>query len=120
MSTVKNTKERRAWQNLFSQFDKHIKPHLPGKIVLAISGGPDSRAMLEGLARWPLRLLGQWLVISIDHGIRPQSALESKLIIGRAKALGFAAEQELLHSSPRENEQSLRVKRYAALEKAAK
>lgn len=45
-------------------------------LAVAVSGGPDSMALLHCLAllrdKWPLRLLA----IAVDHGLRPESAGE--------------------------------------------
>lgn len=119
MTTFRETKARRAWQTLFSALDKHLAPFLPNKFILAISGGPDSRALLESIARWPKRLSSQWHMVAIDHGIRAQSTLEASLVAARAKSLGFSATVQKITSHKRENEQSLREKRYIILKNIA-
>lgn len=115
MTTTYETKKRRAWQTLFSQLDKHLTPYLGSRLVLAISGGPDSRALLEAIARWPARIKTQWLVVSIDHGVRHQSAEEAIFVAMRAKSLGFSARVETFFATGKENEQKLREKRYTLL-----
>jgi tRNA(Ile)-lysidine synthase len=49
-------------------------------LVLAISGGPDSTALLVLAARWRTSLkTGPKLVaVTVDHGLRPESAREAK------------------------------------------
>lgn len=57
----------------------------PARIGLAVSGGGDSMALMELAARsgWPLA------VASVDHGLRPESADEARLVAARARALGL-------------------------------
>lgn len=118
MSTVIATKKRRAMQALWSMLDLHLSPHIEKGLVVALSGGPDSRALLESLARWPKRTAGKILVVSLDHGVREQSQAESHLAIMRAQRLGFATSLIKLLSEPHLGESVLREKRYRALFKA--
>ncbi|HSY41183.1 MAG TPA: tRNA lysidine(34) synthetase TilS [Polyangia bacterium] len=59
------------------------------RVVVAVSGGPDSMALLHVL--WELRdRLGLTLeVAGVDHGLRPAAAQELELVQGRAEALGL-------------------------------
>jgi tRNA(Ile)-lysidine synthase len=63
------------------------------RVLVAVSGGPDSMALLHVL--WELRgRLGLTLeVAGVDHGLRPGAAAELALVRARAEALGlpFAA-----------------------------
>ncbi|HET7685464.1 MAG TPA: tRNA lysidine(34) synthetase TilS [Candidatus Limnocylindria bacterium] len=56
-------------------------------LVLAVSGGPDSMALLHGAARGPWRLT----VAHLDHGLRPDSAADATFVTDAAAALGLAA-----------------------------
>jgi tRNA(Ile)-lysidine synthase len=60
----------------------------PG-IVLAVSGGPDSLALMWLAARWrSARKRGpRLLAVTIDHGLRPDSAREARAVKRLAKAL---------------------------------
>lgn len=63
----------------------------PG-VMLAVSGGPDSLALLHLYARW--RTLGgkrdqTVLVATVDHGLRAQSRAEAEFVAGAAHTLGF-------------------------------
>ena len=49
------TEKRRALQPLWNTFDEHLKPHENRGLLLAVSGGPDSLALLESFVRWPNR-----------------------------------------------------------------
>lgn len=98
------------------------------KLVVAVSGGADSTALLlaiEELVRaGKLNLL--ILAAHLDHGIRPESKADARWVAKLAKGLGFVsvtgraqvAEQATANS---ENlEQAARVARYDFLERTAK
>ena len=59
------------------------------KVLVAVSGGPDSTALLHGL--WEARArLGLTLeVAGVDHGLRAGAAAELDLVAERAAALGL-------------------------------
>lgn len=64
------------------------------RVVLAVSGGPDSMALMLLAAQWvasgrPPRGLA-FEVATVDHGLRAASAHEASWVAERAKALGFA------------------------------
>jgi tRNA(Ile)-lysidine synthase len=63
-----------------------------GTLVLAISGGPDSTAMMVLAARWSAALeRGPRLVaVTVDHGLRPGAAAEARDVAQLAVALGIA------------------------------
>lgn len=58
-------------------------------IVLAVSGGPDSVALLWLVARWRRALSRgpQLLTVTIDHGLRPEAAREARDVKRLAAAL---------------------------------
>ena len=59
-------------------------------IVAAVSGGPDSMALMHLLARW--RATAERppvLVATIDHGLRPEAADEAAFVAREAAALGL-------------------------------
>jgi tRNA(Ile)-lysidine synthase len=63
--------------------------HAPA-LVLAVSGGPDSTALLVLAARWraALKRGPQLLAVTIDHGLRQQSAGEARAVKRLAVRLG--------------------------------
>ena len=62
-------------------------------VVLAVSGGPDSTALMHFAAAW--RREGKRppiSVASVDHGLRTASSHEAEAVVDRARQLGFDAE----------------------------
>ncbi|MGD1885533.1 MAG: tRNA lysidine(34) synthetase TilS [Cohaesibacteraceae bacterium] len=85
-----------AWRGLageFSGFD-----HL----LLAVSGGPDSLAMLVGMTR--LRAAGlltaELFVVTVDHALRPESSAEAQSVADLCDALGVAHHTVRLAARP--------------------
>jgi tRNA(Ile)-lysidine synthase len=93
-------------------------------MILAVSGGPDSTALLWLAARWRrARKSGPKLVaITVDHGLRRESAAEARMVGRLAKNLGVA------HRTLRWNgrkpktgvQEAARAARYRLLADAAK
>jgi tRNA(Ile)-lysidine synthase len=67
--------------------DLHSAPAL----VVAVSGGPDSTALLVLAARWrAARKQGPALLaVTVDHGLRPESAREARAVKRLAGKLGI-------------------------------
>lgn len=62
-----------------------------GSVVLAVSGGSDSVALLHLSALWAKRHRGPTLVVAtVDHGLRPGSADEAAAVARMAAALGLS------------------------------
>jgi tRNA(Ile)-lysidine synthase len=83
-----------------------------GKLGLAVSGGPDSLALLL-LAH--AALPGQIAVASVDHGLRPEAAGEVALVerVARERSIPFKSLKVTL--APGNTQARAREARYAAL-----
>lgn len=58
-------------------------------LVLAISGGPDSTALLFLVARWRKRLKAgpRLIAVTVDHGLRPEAKREAAAVKRLARSL---------------------------------
>jgi tRNA(Ile)-lysidine synthase len=61
-------------------------------LILAVSGGPDSTALLAVAAHWRASLATgpDLIAVTIDHGFRRESAREARAVKQLAKALGVS------------------------------
>ena len=61
-------------------------------LVLAVSGGPDSIALMWLVARWRKALSRgpELLAVTVDHGLRPEAAREARDVKRLARSLGLA------------------------------
>lgn len=59
-------------------------------IAVGVSGGPDSLALLAALAGWSARAGGAVIALTVDHGLRPESADEAALAADAARLFGVA------------------------------
>ncbi|MBY6240528.1 tRNA lysidine(34) synthetase TilS [Methylosinus sp. Sm6] len=59
------------------------------QLLLAVSGGPDSMALMLLAARWSLRETKRIAVATVDHGLRAEAAEEAALVGEWAQALGL-------------------------------
>lgn len=81
-----------------------------------MSGGPDSRALLEAWARY--RHPSVSVVCVVDHGRRPSSAVEAGRVCRRALELGLESEAVTL-ALQHGDEATMREARYDALQQVA-
>ena len=94
-------------------------------IVLAVSGGPDSTALLHGAAALAAERGWRLTVAHLDHGLRETSAAEAAEVASSAAALGLPAEVRrvdvtaLAASEHRSVEDAGRQARYRFLEGVA-
>ena len=97
------------------------------RLVLAVSGGPDSMALLHGAARLVEADATAWrlCVAHLDHGLRPDSADDAAFVADAARSLGLRAERRradvaaLARAEGRSIEEAGREARYRFLEEVA-
>lgn len=88
-----------------------------GSVLLAVSGGPDSTALLVGTARVRARLALRVEVATLDHGLRPESQEEVEGVAQLAARWGLPCHVRALGLHPGSAlEARARQARYAALE----
>ena len=61
------------------------------KLGLAVSGGPDSLALMLMAAKWWRPGRPELFVYTVDHGLRPEAAAEAAMVVREAEALGLPA-----------------------------
>jgi len=78
---------------MLSTIQRTIRKHaLFGRgdlVIVAVSGGVDSMALLHALAKLAPRLGFGLEVATVDHGLRAEARAEGELVRGRAEALGL-------------------------------
>jgi tRNA(Ile)-lysidine synthase len=93
------------------------------RVVAAVSGGPDSLAMLHALARLAPRLDLSLHVAHLDHRLRPGSAADAAAVARAARRLGLPATVRAADGAGRppgrSPEEAARERRYAFLEEVA-
>ena len=62
------------------------------RVLVAVSGGPDSTALLHSLVHLAPRLNIELAAAVVDHGLRPESAAEAGLVAERCRTLGIRCE----------------------------
>ena len=86
-------------------------------MLAAVSGGPDSLALLELLAGSAAALQLEVVVAHVDHGIAPESGTVATRVGDHAARLGLAYCQEALALGPSAGETQARAARRQALER---
>ncbi len=120
---------RRLSTGLISKIRKGCRAHgmfEPGDTVAAaVSGGPDSVAMLHGLLELQDELGVSLAVAHLDHGFRDESAAEARFVRKTAKSLGLpfytekARLKDRLEGLSVNRQAKAREARYQFLERAA-
>jgi tRNA(Ile)-lysidine synthase len=91
------------------------------RVLVAVSGGPDSTAMLDVLARLRRELDLDLVAASVNHGLRREADSEIELVGQQADRLGVPFHVLRVTVEPRGSLQAkARTARYAALTELAK
>ena len=89
------------------------------RILVAVSGGPDSMALLDVLARLAPKLGFSLVAHGVDHGLRPEAEAELALAAAHAALLGVPFTSTRVNVAPGGNLQArARRARYEALDAA--
>lgn len=84
--------------------------------ILAISGGPDSMALLGIFnAFLPTQNKQDWIVACVNHGLRDEAGKEADYVVETAKGFGFDAYHLKTKKIYPVNAQNARTARYEAL-----
>lgn len=94
--------------------DFYLTPHISKGLLLCVSGGSDSRALMEAVARWPKRS-SNIQVLSVNHATRLETLDEARAVAARARVLGFESHVLSLNPEKKMDESSLRARRYKAI-----
>ncbi|MGH7527380.1 MAG: tRNA lysidine(34) synthetase TilS [Gemmatimonadales bacterium] len=108
--------------DLVAEFRAHLETLglPPGRALVAVSGGPDSVALLELLlASADVHRL-ELIVAHVDHGIHPDSVSVAERVRGLASQRGLECVSGELRLGPRSGETESRAARYLWLEAARK
>jgi tRNA(Ile)-lysidine synthase len=87
----------------------------PGLAVLAVSGGPDSVALLDLMTRLAPEFHLDLAVAHVDHGIAEDSADVAERVLGLAVRYGVPGRLAVFNLGPQATETLAREKRYEAL-----
>lgn len=115
----------RTLQKVKATLSRHDMVRTGDRIVVAVSGGPDSVCLLHMLHELRDLLHLHLIVAHFDHGLRPgENALETAFVRGLAQSLNLPFETAkgrlLAKKGPGSGEEAARNARYAFLERIRK
>jgi len=86
------------------------------KIVVGVSGGPDSIALVMLLKKWITEIRGEIIAIVINHNVRKNSLIEAKSVKKYLMRNKISSQIITLRKSKNKNSMNrLRIKRFKAL-----
>ena len=110
--------------SLSERFLEHVMSHRlfakPGKALVAVSGGPDSLALLSLLHEAREQLGLNLVVAHVDHGMREASGQEATRLRAHVASMGLPFELGELHLGPDATETEAREARYTWLRETQK
>ncbi|HEU4829580.1 MAG TPA: tRNA lysidine(34) synthetase TilS [Gemmatimonadales bacterium] len=108
--------------SLIARFRAHLAELAPspGPALVAVSGGPDSAALLDLLTRTAGDHRLELIVAHVDHGISAESGEVADLVRRAAERYSVPFEIERLALGPGATETVARERRYAALRRVAR
>lgn len=80
------TQDAAALYDLIAGF---FQPHPPERLAVAVSGGSDSLGLLVLLNDWRLSGGADLHAVTVDHGLRPESAAEAAQVARTCEMLGL-------------------------------
>jgi tRNA(Ile)-lysidine synthase len=75
--------------NLQARLRAAFAPSPPDKLIIAVSGGGDSVALLHLLAHWARDGGPKLQAVTVDHGLRPEAAIEAAGVAALCQSLGI-------------------------------
>lgn len=90
-----------------------------GPVAIAVSGGSDSLSLMHFASRWSRQAGRELLVLTVDHGLRPEARGEADWVAGKAIALGHSS-QVLRWDPDKRSQDAARRARHGLLAKAAR
>jgi tRNA(Ile)-lysidine synthase len=91
----------RALDAVFAESLARLGPFEPSaRFAAAVSGGADSSALALLARDWVRQRDGHLLALIVDHGLRPESSDEARLVAQRMTTLGIEARILPLHDLP--------------------
>ncbi|HKK07645.1 MAG TPA: tRNA lysidine(34) synthetase TilS, partial [Gemmatimonadota bacterium] len=91
-----------------------------GRVVVALSGGPDSTALLHLLLGVAGELDLSLVAAHFDHGLRSESAAEAERVRARSRALGVPCRVDRAASELEPRQETFREARYRFLRRVAR
>ena len=90
-----------------------------GPVAIGVSGGSDSTALLHLADRWVRQANRELLILSVDHGLRPEATDEVRYVVETARSMGHAA-QRLTWKPDKASQQAARKARHGLIARAAR